>query len=354
MGIRLSKNKEKKEINIHNFSRLTIPKEYELLKMATYNINIHNTININTKLDEIVSYILGKYKSKETDIICIQGIHDYTSANALVKKVNSSVKSETLYFAPEFKNFGDGSTEVSVSQRTGSQKKNQSKKTHVQNIIISRYPIVSTIYSELDGDIEIDDVLGTQTLIGANISIFGNIISIYNISLCKDIKSANIINTDVRDKELDAVFYAIHKNKNNLTTKAFDHYVKTDIHFLTGNFNIRGTDGLEISEELSSLIQKWHCVDIYRTINENKSGYTNTAKERIDYVFFLFNGKVYDDKVIYKKLKKVNSTEELLNFIFKVYKVYFIDCYVREDTYLGNSFENFPTECVLMVHKNKH
>ncbi len=69
MGIRLSKNKEKKEINIRNFSSLTIPKEHELLKMATYNINIHNTININTKLDEIVSYILGKYKSKENDII---------------------------------------------------------------------------------------------------------------------------------------------------------------------------------------------------------------------------------------------------------------------------------------------
>ena len=51
MGIRLSKNKEKKEINIRNFSSLTIPKEYELLKMATYNINIHNIINIYTKLD---------------------------------------------------------------------------------------------------------------------------------------------------------------------------------------------------------------------------------------------------------------------------------------------------------------
>jgi hypothetical protein len=353
MGAYLSKKREKKEINIHNFNRLIIPKEYELIKISTYNINIRNTVNLNSKTDEIISYILGKYKSKEIDIMCIQGIHDCRSASKLVHKINE-VCTDTLYFAPEFQEFKDGSTNVSVNHRTGSQKKSQSKKKHVQNIIISRYPIVTTIYSELDGEIEIDDVLGTQTLIGANISIFGNIISVYNVSLCKDIKSANIINNDVREKELISTFNAINKNKNNLNTKAFNHYMKTDIHFLIGSFNIKDKYDLDENNELASLIKRWHCVDVFRSINENRSGYTNTAKERIDYIFFLFSDKVYNNKSNYKKLAKVNDNEDLLNFIFKIFKVYFIDCYVRKDTYIGNSFENFPIECVMMINKNKH
>ena len=88
-------------------------------------------------------------------------------------------------------------------------------KKKIQNIIISRYPILSKVYAELDDDVIIDDVLGINTMIGANIIINDHIVTIYNTTLCADVNNANITNNYARQHEITSLFKTI--NINNWT-----------------------------------------------------------------------------------------------------------------------------------------
>ena len=120
--------------------------------------------------------------------------------------------------------------------------KNTMRKTKAQNIIISKYPIVTNIYAELDRRTQLDDIIGARTVIGANISIYGNIISVYNTALNKDIKTSNIINVQIREKEVESLFDIIDENKAGMDAEIFNSYVKTNIHFLLGTLNINEYD----------------------------------------------------------------------------------------------------------------
>jgi hypothetical protein len=355
-----SKSKNNKIIQVNDFTKVKIPNGFELIKLATFNINIRNTVNISNKVREIITFITSSFKNKEIDILCLQGILDYNSAYKLVKEVKKYGRKSNnkYYFGPDFEDIDSKSekllsiknkikTSYKISTRT------MKKKLEIQNIIISKYPIVSTIYTELDDKLNLDDIIGTKTLIGANISIYGNIISIYNTTLSKDIKSANINNNDIRDKELQVVFKVIEKNKKNLKTDDFKHYFLTDIHMLAGSLFIKETISLDLNKEFIDFIQKYKCVDIFRIMCEDDIGHTNTSKERVDYIFFLLTNMMYT-KNNHKKLKNINGGDDLFKLIFKIYKIYFIDIIIRNDTYTNNSYSNFPLECTFMIYKNNH
>lgn len=364
MGNKVNKRREDK-LKINDYNLVKIPKEYELLKIASYNINIRTTANISNRVKEIVSYIVTPFRNKHLDIISLQGINDYMALYKLIKelKKNARQKRETLYFAPSFDEIDSTSdskylhsvdarsTRLRQSSITRSSK--SELKREIQNIIVSRYPIVTTIYSELDDEIEIDEILGTQTVMGANISICGNIISVYCTLLCKDLKAANIINVEVREKELIALHRAIQKNKESLNGLEFLQYVKSDVHLVSGTFNIIEKYD-EMTQEFKHMIKQFKFVDIYRYMNDD-NGYTNTSKERIDYIFFPLTDDIYMKTSKYhKKFNKAKTPDEIIKFIFSRYKVYFIDALVREDLYARNSSANVPIEIVIMFYKNKH
>ena len=101
MGSSISKNKR---LQITNYEKVDIPNESVLLKIATYNIDLKNTINLSNNIKNILTYIIEPYKGKHHDIICLQGISDYISASHLIKELKHYTKSQgqILYFAPNF------------------------------------------------------------------------------------------------------------------------------------------------------------------------------------------------------------------------------------------------------------
>ncbi len=225
----------------------------------------------------------------------------------------------------------------------------------MKNIILSRYPIISTIFSEIDDDTDFNDIIGTHTVMAANISISGNIVSVYNMSLSKDIRTVHINNSDIRHTELNAIFSIVDENQKNLNSKELVTYRKTNIHLLVGSLNINEMDGQELDPEFTNIISKRHLVDIFRCLTNNDFGYTNTLYERLNYIFMILTDDVYDQKSkLYAKLQKLETQNDLLNFIFDRYGVYFLDSYIYNDINIQGRSNNFPVECVFMLDKKKH
>ena len=414
-------NHKKKDNTIHNINKVKINTklhgEFEFFKIATCNVNIKNTLNLNNRISEIVAYFNSEHKNKNIDILCLQGVHDYYSATQFIKELQRATPDIKLYFAPTFDDIKNDNTDklympqnlsldfninkiknkivktrscdeckvkCSMTKKqlflTNSDNKNYQKsrnairRTKIQNIIISKHKIISRIYAELNKSQNMSNnnfrynghriekhkffdheqtkmnfFSRTKSMIGANISISKNIISIYNITLTKDIKSSNIINEDIREKELDYLFKSIDDNKKSLTNDIYNSYIKTNIHILTGEFNINEMHGTNINEEFKQMIDKYRCIDIYRYLKHDK-GYTNASNERMNYIFYTLTDDIYDESSqYYKKLLKVTANG-LLNFIFKIYKIYFFDICVQKDIENTLASANYPVECVFLLH----
>ncbi len=384
MGSFCSRMKKfKSTVVIRDYNKVIIPKGYELINISTYNLNIKNSINITNRIDEIISYISSSFKNKNIDIFCFQGIHDYESAYNLISRVKIYMNetNERFYFAPEFdevdssgsikkSNLGiswssrinsNGPRSIAKINKARSRSKSRSisrelvKKIKVQNIIISKHPIVSTIFSELDKDTDLNDIIGTHTLLGANISISGNIISIYNTELSKDIRTANIINSDIRDKEISSILGIIQNNIVNLKKEEFVTYHKTDVHLLIGSLNINEFVINDWNEEYTRFIENTHCIDVFRYITDDNPGYTNSTRERLNYIFFILTEDLYDERSKYfNMLQELDSPNKLFNLIFNRYGIFFMDAQVRSDIYLNSDATNYPVECIFMIDKNKH
>lgn len=361
---------------INDFNLVKIPKNNKIIKISSYYVDIKHTTNLNIKIDDILTYFKSSYKNKDIDILCVQGIKDYTSAYTLVRAITKYcfVKGIHVYLAPAFEEItvdGKYSSAESLSKiskvsenrasvsGTSSFRKKNAKNTECQNIIISKFPIVSFIYTELDDNIEIDDIIGTKNVIGANILVEGTIISIYNTELTKDIKMSNVINDDVRAVELEVIFRLIDENKKELKTSEFSRFNIPDIHILIGTFNIPEIIDGNINDEYNTLIQNMYCIDIYRHLNDGKDihdipGYTNTQNERTGYIFFLLTKDVYTDGTkLNKKFTNITTNKQLFETLFKRYCVFFLDYCVRSDVNIRNLSMNYPIECSFMLkYKN--
>jgi hypothetical protein len=384
------KNKNNK-INIKDFKKVIIPKEYELIKIITYNANLKNSINLENKVKNVISIIFDNFKNKSMDIICLQGVNDYPSAFLLIQSIKTKMSetNDKFYFFPEFDEVNIKQTSVDTLQNAisdsystnfnkyahkrtiswdatltsrnlininvsdGSNERN--KRTKSQNIIISKYPIISSLYAEIDDDTDFNDIVGTNTIIAVNISISGNIISVYNTTLIKDIKSAHIINSHIRTKELQIVFNIIKRNELSLKNEEFSTFVKTDIHLLLGSININETDNDSFNNEYTRFIEKKHCVDIYRYFTNTELGLTTTTRERLNYIFMLLTDDIYDENHSYnKKLQNISDASDLFDFLFDRYGIYFLDTYVRTDICTGGGQNDYPVENVFIINKNKH
>ncbi len=372
MGATASKKSNDKIIS--DLSIIKIPKNFVMLKIASYTINLKKSINVDTKIKSLVSYITSTNKNKGIDIICLQGVYDVESLYEFIRyyKTYCLENNIVVYFAPNFDHITpDSNTSTSKNgPNTSTNAINSANsrkmatlsfnatikgnhfdkdsivhnKQIIQNIIISKYPIDSIIYSELDDDTDMDDILGIQTLIGANIVIENNLISVYNFELCKDIKSAKIINNSVRVTEIDKAFQIINKNQEDISKTKF---VKTDIHLICANLNIVETENSNINPEFMGLIEKNQCVDIFRYKFIEEPGYTTCYNERFNYILLRLTSDLYDkSSEFYDKFQKVESIKELLNVLFKRYNIHFIDYNVIK--FKGNI--SYPIECCFILN----
>jgi hypothetical protein len=151
------------------------------------------------------------------------------------------------------------------------------------------------------------------------------------------------------------VFKAIEQNKQNLKSDEFRYYMPTDIHILIGSINIEENISNNLNNEFTNLIQNWHLIDVFRYLNDSNPGFTNTSGQRLDYIFFIMTTDIYDKKSkYYKKLQSLKTPDGLFKFIFKRYKLYFLDSVIRDDIYISNATVNHPIECSAMIKRNKH
>lgn len=348
MCLKLKKINKSRNFKLDDYSKVKIPKEFKMIKMASYNISLSNSVSIYEKIKETIDYIISNFNNKSIDILNLQEINDGQSQYLLIEEFKKYCleKNLTYYFSPSFDNINPLAKNTSNSPtsslhmiETSFDKKNpgkEKKRKIIHNIIISKYPIISRIYEELDDKTDIDDILGIQTLTGANISIGSSTISVFNINLSCDIVAAQLINDDVRKTELDNILEIIENNNINN---------KSGINFITGTFNIPEIDSVnnnEINKEYDYLISKGHLIDIYRLISEKDHGYTNISKERINYIFLHMTDDFYNEGLI-----KNNNVQNLKANLFKRYKIHFFDYYVLDQYDSLSDF--FPIECIFMI-----
>lgn len=367
MGSNFSKKSVKiKNIKINDYSKVKIPKEYTLLKLASYNISLTNTINLNQKIKDVISYIFSKFNNKEIDVINLQEINDTSSLYIFVSEFKKYCleRQVVYYFSPQYDNIGPSSNSQKASITTsekmielsfGSSEKIKpdiKKKKVMQNIIISKFPIISSIFTELDDKTDMDDILGVQTFIGANLLIGSAIISIYNTNLSKDIKAAQIVNDNVRKTELEILLNTININKKTLESdEKFNKYIKTDIHIVAGTFHIPEIDhdNNNLCDEYRELLTNNHFIDIFRMLTESEYGFTTISKERINYIFLHMTEDFYKiDSEYFNIIAKKKNVQVLKNNLFKRYKIHFMD-YYRIDSY-DNVSVYFPVECIFIVN----
>lgn len=354
---------KKEDVKINDFSLVKIPKDFKLIKMVTYNANLRNSVNIDLKIKQLITYLISQHKNIPIDIINLQGLYDISTLYVFIREFKKYCAKHKLefYFAPKFDNVeinGNNSSGIVSSQKlvdlalhsTG-QKSNNSdshKKKIIQNIIISKYPIISTIYGELDDQTDMDDILGVQTVIGANILIDRKIISVYNTNLIKDIKSANIINSDVRSSELNALFTIIEKNKNALSEDRYKKYKLSDIHLIIGTLNIQESIENKVNGEYTSFIESRHCIDIFRYLS-NDIGYTTSYMERLNYIVIQLTSDIYkESSPFYTMVKKIKTSEDLMQLFYQRYGLHILDCYVIKNDNISNLIY-YPIECIFIL-----
>jgi hypothetical protein len=367
MGLNLSKNPRKTvNVKINNYQKMKIPKNYKLLKMASYNISLSKSVSLDQKIKEIIRYIINNFKNKDLDIINLQEINDYSSLYVFINQFKEYCLAEKYlyYFSPQYGNISstfdntmnkssepittsENMIELSFNSSIGPPR--EKKKKVMRNLIISKYPIVSSIFTELDDKTDMDEILGVQTFIGANILIGNSIISIYNTNLSKDIKAAQIINNDVRKSELDILLNTIDINKEFLNTDVkFKDYKKSGIHLVNGTFHIPEIYNNEICDEYKELLSDNHFIDIFRILYEYGYGFTTTGKQRLNYIFLHMTEDFYKvDSKYFNVITIKKDVKVLKSNLFKRYKIHFFDYYTVNQNDSISIYN--PVECVFMV-----
>lgn len=340
---------------LDDYSKVKIPKDYRLIKMVSYNISLSNSVNIYEKIKETIEYIISNFNNKSIDIINLQEINDIQSLYLLIEEFKRYCFKENLtyYFSPSFDHINPNKTTSNSPtssfhmieksfDSTGKITNDDKKRKIINNVIISKYPISSRIYKELDDKTDIDDILGIQILVGANILIGSSVISVYNINLSMDVVAAQLMNDDVRKTELINILEIIENNQQNN---------KSGINLITGTFNIPEIDTAnnhEINKEYDYLISKGHFIDIFRLISEKDHGFTTTSKKRLNYVFLHMTNDFYKEGSDYfNMIIKNKNVDDLKKNLFKRYKIHFFDYYTLEQYDSLSSY--FPIECIFMV-----
>lgn len=319
--------KKKKYIHkyceIKDFSKVRLPNGDKMIKITTYHANLKRTDNLIKHIKDITKLVFGMYKSKESDIICIQGIHDVGSAKSLISSLDNYA--DKIYVAPNV----DTRTDCRNSSRS-----NNLMKAKVRNIIISKHPILSAIYGTLSDENhnKFNNMMGIQSIVGVNIDIDVAVISVFCSELSKDISCVNIMNVDTRRSELVTISDIIKKNTASLYK---DHIIhKPHCNFISLLSHIPESVDDAPNVEFMEMIQNHRFIDIHRHLIKR-----NDSDDRRNYIFF-----VMDENVSSIDMNKVKTSKDLIKMIMLKYGIYFLDIYGVSS--LNNS-DTIPIELVV-------
>jgi len=337
--------------NLTNFKNVTIPDNFKLIKLVSYDICLENSLSIHKIVNDITQYLFTEFRGKTIDILCLQGIDDKVSVRDLIISIKKILKEKLIkmYFVPTFDDIDDElDSKIPTFISTASDPKSFLYK-YTNSIIISKYPIISFGINRIKNP---DDDTILNIIIHVNINICGSIITIYNVSLYNNYVNIGVDIKYHRKIELDTLMSIINNNDKeiiNNTKKIYTDCKYKQLNFIVGTFHIEEKRFNIITYEYEKLINVYKCVDVYRYLNNDKVGFTTKTNKRIDYIMFTLSNDVYNNNKWSKILNKVKTDEQLFNFIFKKYGIHFIQTYINIDMDCRN---HFPVENIFMLKIN--
>jgi hypothetical protein len=338
MGIRSSRVSK-------SYKNIKIPKKYKVIKVATFNINVRNSIGLSDNIIDIVRYIFNDVNSKHIDIICLHGIHDTFSLEELIKGVNkyAQLNDIEIHTLPEFKEMEDirkkrtKKSTMHLPSIIASTKHNDYGIKYSDSVILSRHKIRKYFMDTTIGN----DIYPDRNYIVANIEMYGKIISIYNISLSSDIGIVD--SKQQREKELtlfDDLFLQNIQELDELGNK------DTSVHLLLSALNIN-----EISDKMPNeyvkFVDKYNAIDLYRCHNIDGDGFTTAKHKRHQYMFLILTKDILDKKSKYHDaFVNAQDQNDLMKVIIRRYKFHILEIGVTE---LDTSGSNYPVECIFIL-----
>lgn len=277
------------KISVKSYKNVKLPVGYKLFKISTYNINLSDCLSLDDKINDVMKYINNEYKDLQHDIVCLQGINDESVYNKLLYEILNTYRKDISI--------------IPVND-----------KMRFNNVIISFHPFKKIYYNKYLKNKIINQVFGNNSVIGANVNIHGNIISIFTTELIKDIRSSGLEYSVARQRESEELF------------KYIDNNLGHNLCLVLGSINIdEYVQNGQINNQYKEFIEKYKLTDLYRKFNSEK-GSTNNFNTRDDYIF------VYNCPNIYSQ-----------------YGIHNIECYIRTDMATKSNSQNYPTEAVFMV-----
>ena len=162
---------------------INIPNNTQLFKIGSFNVNLVDSVDYKEKIDIIANYIFSHFYETELDIICLQGITETKLAKALVNVINNmSIKTKNPIHIIPTKIVNDSlvkfssSLEVTWNSDSGCTNSEELDTEIIHNIIISRYPIISTYCISLNEQDNKSQHTDGKNMVMANININGYLI----------------------------------------------------------------------------------------------------------------------------------------------------------------------------------
>lgn len=322
-------------------AKYDIPENTQLIKISSFYVNLSDDVNRNDTIKILSKYIYSEYYNVEIDIVCIQGINDEKLVKLLVSEIlNLSYELKIpINIVPKVElNNESYDNSIQLTWNSSSEIEN----FDITNIIISKYPIITTSKIMLNDTID-EKLIGSKKAIIANINIEGYLVSIFNVVLSEDY--LGISNVDFRKHELEQLLKYIQLNNTEMKkiNELYDlKLIDKNINIICGNFNVNEIKNSKINSELTQIFKNLKALDTFRICNlSEKNIFTNINGYKDCYILLLLTGMESSSDV---------TVQNILNYAYKTHGITVIKSYV--DTNIQSN-DYYPIETIFLLNKNE-
>ena len=322
-------------------AKYDIPENTQLIKISSFYVNLSDDVNRNDTIKILSKYIYSEYYNVEIDIVCIQGINDEKLVKLLVSEIlNLSYELKIpINIVPKVElNNESYDNSIQLTWNSSSEIEN----FDITNIIISKYPIITTSKIMLNDTID-EKLIGSKKAIIANINIEGYLVSIFNVVLSEDY--LGISNVDFRKHELEQLLKYIQLNNTEMKkiNELYDlKLIDKNINIICGNFNVNEIKNSKINSELTQIFKNLKALYTFRICNlSEKNIFTNINGYKDCYILLLLTGMESSSDV---------TVQNILNYAYKTHGITVIKSYV--DTNIQSN-DYYPIETIFLLNKNE-
>lgn len=323
-------------------TKYIIPDNTQLLKISSFYVDLNDDINKYDIVKFIAKYVYSDNHSLEVDIICIQGINDENLVKLLIKEIleiSNSIK-VPVNVVPRI-DLNSDSLDNSIQLTWNKSSENEGFDSN--NIIISKYPIITTSKIILNDSID-EKLVGSKKAVIANINVSGYLVTVINIMLSEDY--LGISNSDFRKYEIDQLLKYIYQNNIEMK-KIIDTYdlkvINKNVSIICGNMNVFEYKNSKINPELLQIFRTMKALDTFRisNLNEKENIYTNISNYKNCYILLILNEMILLDQL---------NENDLLKYSFDKLGITVIKSYIEKNI-MSNG--NYPIETIFLLDRKE-